>query len=265
MALPFEVRDPFPLVDLNLHSHREIQVHSKAVDEWLGFELLPVESKIEKFGCRRRPNAAQGIQNLWAGLDPQDLQTPYVELRAILAALPLPLAARIVDFGSAYGRLGFVMARHLPSAEFLGFEFVGERVLEFERVKARHNLKRAQVRHADLTSSAFALPEADCYFIYDFGHRSAIERILSLLRIRAERLDFYLVARGRQSLYSLDGIHASWAVKASSVITARTQLYRCGPGHQEILRDKVQNKELELTVSKRSLGEVFARPNSKNS
>lgn len=218
--ITFERRDPFPLLPLGGFSKSEAQAHAAAADRWLGLRVEEIEERLRTAGSRAAARSSSGAhQQLWFGLEPRDLQTPYLELRSILEAvvprrlsLPQTASALVVDLGCAYARMAFVIERHFPEAKFRGYEYVGERVREAQGALTRFGSKRSSVEHADLTSPAFVLPRADVYFIYDYGTPAAIEKTLYDLHrvLRESGQPATIVARGRVCRYAIESRHGFW-------------------------------------------------------
>lgn len=206
--LQFEKRDPFPIAALSELSRQEVRLHSAAVDAWLGLRVGEIEARLAGTGSRMpAPSSSGSHQNLWFGLEPQDLLTPYVEIREMLERIAPRSGETIVDLGAAYGRMGFVVARHFPLVHFEGYEFVGERVQEGNRRLEHFGADLSYLHHADLMAPSFRLPPARHYFIYDFGTDVAIEKILNGLRKLSFSHRFSVVARGRRTQYSIDHHH----------------------------------------------------------
>ena len=199
------MRDPFPHQTL---SESEAQAHAAKVDQWLGLRTQQTEAELLRHGCRLRPRHASGEkQELWLGLDVQRLLTPYVEIRCVLEHLqPVP-GQTVVDLGAGYGRMAFVMARHFPRVQFMGYEYVGERVQEFRRCARQHHLREDVLEQADLSCTEFLPTAADFYFVYDFGSAKAIEKVLHDLRRLAIQRHFVLVARGRHCRAAIEARH----------------------------------------------------------
>ena len=218
----FERRDPFPFKDEGTYSKSEAKAHAREVDAYLGLRIDAIESRLNQAGSKRpAPDASGDHQQLWFGLDPQDLLTPYLELRSTLEAVSvLRGSGHVVDLGAAYGRMGFVIERHFPAMSFTGYEYVGERVLEGAEALNRFGAKRSRLEHADLTSRGFKLPTADVYFIYDYGTPTAIERTLFALKKLAETREVLIVARGRHSRYAIESKHR-WLAKLNPLAGER--------------------------------------------
>ena len=190
-ALEFSPADPFPLFPLNEHSYYSQQLHSQAVDAWLGFEIDRIETELQQ-------NVEDSFerQEQWIGLKPAALQTPYTEIRAILELIRLAPGNRVVDLGAAYGRMGQVMQRHYPENFFSGFERCRERVEEGNRVSKN---ERTTLVVQDLTDPAFEIPPAEFYFLYDFGTKASIAKVLQKLMAIGRSQPICVIGRGRSS------------------------------------------------------------------
>jgi precorrin-6B methylase 2 len=127
----------------------------------------------------------------------QTLLTPYLEIRQMLEDLAPAPGSTLVDLGAGYGRIGFVVARHFPEVNFIGYEFVKERVDEGTRCLAIQGATRARLLQADLFSKSFVLPRAKFYFLYDYGSREAIEQTLNALKEAARAHPITVIGRGR--------------------------------------------------------------------
>ena len=225
--LPFSAALPFPAIDPSSRQSGEIFAHSAACDRWLGFQIAKIEDHLAEVGCRSRaPQASGEKQLIWIGLDPQLLQTPYTEIAWLLQRINPHAGQTVVDLGAAYGRMGFVLHRLHSEVNFLGFEYVGERVQEGRRALAKFGATRARLEHVDLASHDFKPPIANFYFLYDFGSPKAIEKILYDLRNLSLTKNFVLIVRGRHARYIIDRNH-SWLANAfPGEPEARVSIYR---------------------------------------
>jgi hypothetical protein len=96
------------------------------------------------------------------------VQTSYSSLLMAIQALQIKPAAKLVDLGSGYGRLGLLMGLLRPDIEFTGYEFVGHRVEVANNASLRLGLERSvHFCIQDLSIAEFAIPEADVYYMYD--------------------------------------------------------------------------------------------------
>jgi len=186
--------DPFPQLPEASHSYTEAQAHSVLVDEYLGFRTEEIETKLQQ---EWGPKTLASDVQAWVGLPVQAMQTPYTEIRQILDLLLPVKESTIVDLGCAYGRMAHVVGRHFPDVNFIGYELVPERVSEGNRVLSKFHHPRCVLETADLSEAHFVPPVAEYYFIFDFGSRSAIEKILEDLKKIALQKSITVVARGR--------------------------------------------------------------------
>ncbi len=212
--MKFETRDPFPF--LNSFTKSEALVHAEKCDLWLGIRVRETEAILANCGSSRPAPLSSGVrQNLWFGLEPRELQTPFVEIRSLLRSVDAVRSfSSVVDLGAAYARIAFVIERHYPRVSFKGFEYVGERVTEARKALKRFGAQRSSVEHVDLTSPSFRMPAADVYFIYDYGTPAAIEKTLHDLRRVTRGREVTVIARGRVCRYAIESRHAFWLSKA---------------------------------------------------
>jgi len=193
-VLSFDPADPFPLFPEGAHSYSDEQRHSDLVDRWIGLRTEETERTI--LTSRTKIGAGNDEQH-WIGLPVRTLLTPYSEIRRMLSLLDLRAGSTLVDLGAGYGRIGFVLARHFPDVLFLGYECVPERAEEARRCLS--GTRNAVIACVDLSDPDFIPTEADTYFIYDFGSRAAISKILADLRTHARKRPITVIGRGRAS------------------------------------------------------------------
>ncbi len=177
--------------------------HSKNLDKQFGYRINKIENKLSQkyreYDLYERPDEKKkhfpGCE-AWIGLDPGALQTPYSEIFHAFNFLKDFKVDRIVDIGAGYGRVAFVMNAVFPYCEFIGFEIVKKRQAEGQRVFDNMCFPNSSLVNENVLNSAFELPSADIYFIYDFSESGDLDIILKQLdRIRAHR-SFYLIAKG---------------------------------------------------------------------
>lgn len=95
--------------------------------------------------------------------------------------------------------MGFVMARHYPDCQFVGYEYVRERAEESQRALLEKGCTRARIECADLADVEIKPCAAAVYFLYDYGSRAAIEKTLFDLQNIARHQTICVVGRGRGS------------------------------------------------------------------
>jgi hypothetical protein len=213
--LNFDAKDPFPLAENA--SYAEAQEHSEHVDQWLGLKTHEIEAAL--VGKNAKLFSAEKDRQQWIGLPVKTLLTPYTEIRSILERLGPKAGDHVIDLGAGYGRMAFVIERHFPEVRFTGYEIVKERVDEGLRCLKEQTPFSAknQLKHADLTDPHFHLEQAECYFLYDFGTREAIDKTLEDLKEVARSNSIKVVGRGRASRDAIERNHP-WL---SQIVQAR--------------------------------------------
>lgn len=175
---------------LHNSSYQEQQYHSKLIDDLYGFKIVETENVIG------HGPSYQGYE-IWSGLAPEQLQTPYDELRRVLRDCQFSDGDRLVDLGAGYGRVGVIIGERFPNSEFIGIEVARERVKEGNRIFANCSFEGCQLLAAEAHGQKTAIAPAKVYFLYDFGLPSQIEQTLSKIVKSAFCQEFYVVARGR--------------------------------------------------------------------
>lgn len=197
--LQFTASNPYPLLNKKSLVETELKRHSRAADKWLGLRTELIEVELAARGCRLpASNSCGEHQELWFGLDIQNLLTPYALIRYFLHLVSPEKTQKIIDLGAAYGRMAFVIARHYPEVHFVGYEYVGERVLEGRRVLTQRGLSNVRLEHVDLASSEFVPEPADIYFIYDYGKLKSVEKTIYDLKKISKNRAIQIVARGKR-------------------------------------------------------------------
>lgn len=198
------------------------QVLSRSIDRDMGFnveiieEMLISQANSISTSTNQRtmgPLIHDGHQT-WVGLNVDQLQTPYQELELLLVHLKLAPETRVCDLGAGYGRLGLVMRAKLLEGEFVGYEYVEERVCEGNRIFLDFGLNKIRLIKQDISDVNFMLPDCDVFFIYDFGHKEQMQMVLEKLRILAKRKTITVVARGR-GIRSLIQAKEAWLTQVT--------------------------------------------------
>lgn len=206
--LLFDDQNPFPLLPENSYSYEDSKKHAAQVDLWLGLHAEYVEQKImlnKKYAQEKYQSSM--MPEYWSGLAVQTLQTPYTEIREIIERLAPKPGQTIVDLGSGYGRMGHVIGKHYPHVNFVGYEYVEERVQESQRCLGIHYYPNVSIKREDLSSAEFRPMVADYYFMYDFGSRPAIEKTLADLQNIAINQKITVVGRGRNTRDTIERRH----------------------------------------------------------
>jgi len=179
--------------------------HSQLVDRLLGFRIKYIEEMLVAEAMDFDPNGTHdswgpsihnGVQT-WIGLDAKTLQTPYSEMARIFQLLKLRPYQHVVDLGAAYGRMGALIGGLYPKTLFTGIEYVKARADEGNRVYKELGFSHCKIIAEDLFNKAFQIPEADIYFIYDYGQVAHIEHTLTELKKMAMKRPIRLIVRGK--------------------------------------------------------------------
>lgn len=211
----------------------DIQCHSSCVDQLLDIPVAETEKRLREKARAKWPGGTveswskamhEGVMT-WVGLNPAQLQTPYAELYELLWAVDPRPGQKVVDLGAAYGRMGLILSQLWPRCRFVGFEMAGERVALGNKVFSRLEMEGAELKRGNVAQDRFALPDAEYYFIYDFGSLSDQKKLIAKLEAKADaKKSFSVLARGR-GINALIQETAPWlTVDVESV--GNTNVYR---------------------------------------
>ncbi len=173
-------------------SYQDQQYHSSVIDGIYGFNIASTEELIARSAA-----TVYSDFEVWSGLKPEQLQTPYDELRRVLADCDFQDGETLIDLGAGYGRAGIIVGERFPNSSFIGIEVASERVAEGNRIFSDFNFSHCELRAQEAHDPKTIIDPAKIYFIYDFGLPSQIEQTISRLCERAFEEEFYVVARGR--------------------------------------------------------------------
>lgn len=213
------------LGELDISHHETSRHQSEKIDKLLGFNISEIETNLLKEAQEKSPKGNvqtwgaklhEGNQT-WVGLWHQTLQTPYSEMRLICDLLAPLKDSLLVDLGAGYGRLGIVLHALYPGARFFGFEYVPERVIEGAKIFKELSCINASLVQEDLSREDFILPEADYYFIYDYGTVKHIRHTLKQIELMANHKKFKVIARGKGVISIIENEHP-WLSKVFPVI-----------------------------------------------
>jgi hypothetical protein len=170
------------------------KVHAQRVDELLGFVCEPIEDQLFEANS---DSIISSPRQFWYGLELQAMQTPYSEILEMVRHLRPQSGDLWVDLGAGYGRIGILLGFLHPGVRFRGYEYVLDRVLEGQRIFKQWNLADVELRQADLATDDFVVEPAEVYFLYDFGSRDDIYKVLHKLGVVARHKKIKVIARGR--------------------------------------------------------------------
>ncbi len=127
------------------------------------------------------------------------VQTSYSSILLALDRAHISPNARVLDLGSGYGRVGFVIGLLRPDISFTGYEYVDHRVVDSNIVARRAGLARVDFETRDLSS--FALPDADVYYMYDPFSRDTYATVLNQLIRAGQKKEITVITKGRANTW----------------------------------------------------------------
>ena len=155
---------------------------NRALDRLLGIDVDAVAAI-----ARHRIDNDPELEGKWCWQDSGSdvTQTRYEDLVTLTRSLEP--GTHIVDLGSGFGRLGFILGLLRPSVRFTGLEIVRERVIESNRATNALGLDSTVMhRHTDLDVEP--VPAADAYFLFfSFPERTASDVLEQLREIARSR------------------------------------------------------------------------------
>jgi len=206
--------------------------HSKKIDRLLGIKVAKIEqSLLKKYPpYYKTDNSGRKKHNLdtqlWIGLHPQVLQTPYFDIVNFLEQLEDFKLERFVDLGAGYGRIGVVLGSIFPKASFIGYELLEKRIQEGERSFDRFEIsQRCSMAAQDILDTSFTIPQADVYFIYDFSNKDDLRTILNQLCLIGADRDIFLVTKGKWSTTLIQSSYPQFMKGHSPLITERWSIF----------------------------------------
>jgi hypothetical protein len=132
------------------------------------------------------------------------VQTSYSSILLALDRANIKKGARVLDLGSGYGRVGFVLGLLRPDISFTGYEYVNHRVLDSKAVCKRLALANIEFETRDL--SAFQLPRADVYYMYDPFSRETYAFVLNQLIAYGGEQPVTIITKGRANTWVRDAL-----------------------------------------------------------
>lgn len=125
------------------------------------------------------------------------VQSGYSTVLTALRYLKPEKNSRFIDLGSGYGRIGIVIGLLRPDIDFIGYEYVPQRV-DIANQSAVH-FKIDQSVHfitQDLSSHQFQIPEAEIYYLYDPFSEATYKYVLDQLMKISQKKKIVIVTKG---------------------------------------------------------------------
>ena len=133
------------------------------------------------------------------------VQTSYSSILLALDRACVKPGARVLDLGSGYGRVGFVLGLLRPDLFFTGYEYVDHRVQDSRAVCQRLGLHQIEFETRDL--SVFELPRGDVYYLYDPFSRDTYATILNQLIEIGSQQSVTIITKGRANTWVRDALN----------------------------------------------------------
>ncbi len=147
------------------------------------------------YSCDKNTKA-DSAERLYPGAGAR-VQSSYSSIIQNIARLEIPANAHIVDLGSGYGRLGWVLGILRPDIYFDGYEFVETRVRIANQIAARLGIySKVNFHDQDLSSKHFQIPAADIYYLYDPFTESTYRHVFKQLAQLSLSKNFRLLTKG---------------------------------------------------------------------
>lgn len=130
------------------------------------------------------------------------VQSSYSTTLTALKYLNLGRRARFIDLGSGYGRVGLVIGLMRPDVQFVGYEFVPERVKIANQACTQLLLdQHVQFITQDLSDADFKIPAADAYYIFDSFTDETYAKITAQLEGLTQTQKVTVVTKGNARLW----------------------------------------------------------------
>lgn len=130
------------------------------------------------------------------------VQSSYATTLLALRYLNLAKGSKFIDLGSGYGRVGLVLGLMRPDIQFVGYEFVKERVDIANKAAVRLGLdKNVRFITQDLAAADFKIPQADNYYIFDSFTDASYLIIMNQLQDIAQLKKITVVTKGNAKLW----------------------------------------------------------------
>lgn len=192
-----------------------------AMDDILGIEYS--RDRGMKFDPTRKERLYEGAG---AGV-----QTSYGSLLIALDKIRPAQGARVIDLGSGYGRVGFVIGLLRPDIQFTGYEFVGHRVESAQSSAMRAGISdHVRFITQDLSDKEFVIPEAEVYYMYDPFTNDTYHHVFQRLKEIARDLPITIVTKGNAADRFLETVfdEEQW-MKRESFDSGTLSLFRSRP------------------------------------
>ncbi len=130
------------------------------------------------------------------------VQSSYATTLNTIRHLNPKSGTRFVDLGSGYGRVGLVLGLLRSDVQFIGYEFVEDRVQMANDSAVRFSLdKHVHFYTQDLSAPDFKIPEAGFYYIFDSFTDETYRYVIDQLIQIGKNLKIKVITKGNARLW----------------------------------------------------------------
>jgi hypothetical protein len=159
------------------------------------FDGLDEVLEIDYSETKQMMPQGSGEERLYEG-GGMGVQTSYFTILKVLEHLQLSQNSHLVDLGSGFGRVGLAAGLWREDLQFSGYEFVDHRVAASNASAERAGLgSRIRFLQQDLSDSAFQIPAADAYYLYDPFTASTYESVFTRLSAVSRERKIAVIAK----------------------------------------------------------------------
>lgn len=156
------------------------------------FELEYLRNEVPSIDQKERLYEGAGV----------GVQSSYATTLLALRYLNLGKGSKFIDLGSGYGRIGLVVGLMRPDIQFIGYEFVKERVDIANKASAQLQLNQhVHFVTQDLAHVNFKIPLADTYYIFDSFADASYAIIMEQLQEMTNQKRITIVTKGNAKLW----------------------------------------------------------------
>lgn len=181
--------------DQELHSQYEDKKEVAKFSLDRTFDVLDVVFNLDYKAEAQSTDIDQTLERIYQGSG-VGVQSSYNTIIMALNFLRLPQGARLTDLGSGYGRVGLVTTLLRPDIKFTGYEFVTNRVALANTAVKKLGINKQLFFHQDLSSSAFKIPDAEVYYLFDPFTQETYTHVIAQLNQVAAQRKIMIVTKG---------------------------------------------------------------------
>jgi len=188
----------------------QMQIEKEKIGEYLGLSFYRTFDNLDLiFNLNYASDLGMKIdlnlgERLYEGAG-VGVQSGYSTMLTALRYLNPEYGSRLIDLGSGYGRLGFVVGLMRPDIKFFGYEYVSHRVASSLQTVQKFNLnEHTHFYTQDLAAKDFTIPDADIYYMYDPFSAETYKYVLNQLVEISRRQKIKIATKGNARFWLND-------------------------------------------------------------